>query len=179
MTRLSTGQGNRGMVLEQLITYANQQYMTKGLAVVHKRPTPVKILRSQGSRIVSAVLESKSTVDYEGCYKGHSLQFEAKSTQSNSSWALKNIHDHQIEHLRLSESMGAICFVILEFARRGEIFYVPAQLVVRAYDAALRGGTKSMPYDDIERVCYQVQSGRGVVLDYLAVVDKLLEQQTA
>jgi len=66
---------------------------------------------------VSAVIEDKSTVDYEGCYKGYSLQFEAKSTQSNSSWALKHIHEHQVEHLRLSVSMGAICFVVLEFAR--------------------------------------------------------------
>ncbi|MFD1675435.1 Holliday junction resolvase RecU [Alicyclobacillus fodiniaquatilis] len=169
-------QGNRGMALETLISHANEQYRAKEMAVVYKRPTPVKILRTRGTQILKATLESASTVDYEGVYRGYSLQFEAKSTESKSSWALKNIHAHQIEHLRVCESVGAICFLILEFVPQGQIFYVPAQLVIRAWDAAERGGRKSIPYDDIAAVCYPLRPGRGVVLDYLSVVDELIRQ---
>lgn len=168
--------GNRGMPFENLINHANQQYLIQGIAVVHKRPTPVKIMKTQGSRIVSAVLEAKSTVDYHGVYQGHALEFEAKSTQSRTSFALKNIHSHQVEHLRVCEAQEAVCFLILDFAMRNEVFYVPAQLVIRAWDTANLGGPKSIPYDDIARSCYPVKSGRGIVLDYLAVVDELITQ---
>src|SRR5579875_1102814 len=159
------------MALESLINAANEQYKAKGIAAVSKRPTPVKIMRTQGSRIVHAVLESPSTVDYHGVYPGHALEFDAKSTREKTRFPLQNVHPHQIEHLRLCESMGAICFLLVEFAQHAHIFYVPAQLVTRAYDASLRGGAKSIPYEDIARTCYVVEAGRGVVLDYLAAVD--------
>lgn len=164
------------MALEGLLNFANGQYVAKGMAVIHKRPIPVKILRTHGTRIISAVLESKSTVDYSGIYNGYPLEFEAKSTQSRSSFALKNIHEHQVEHLRSCEAQGAICFMILEFSTRNEIFYVPAQLVIRVWDTAQLGGPKSIPYDDIAVACYKVTSGRGVVLDYLQVVDELISR---
>lgn len=166
------------MALEALINHSNDSYLARGMAVIHKRPVPIKILRSQGSRIVSAVLESPSTVDYEGVYRGRSLQFEAKSTKVDTRFDFDNIHPHQLQHMRACDSQGAICFVILEFSRRGHIFYVPAQLLVRAWDAGQSGGRKSIPYDDIAAVCYALKPGRGVALDYLAVVDELIRQTT-
>lgn len=166
--------GNRGMALEELINFANKQYLFRGLAVIHKRPTPVKIIRTKGTRITSAVLESKSTVDYEGVYRGKSLQFEAKQTKEKTRFPLDNIHEHQVEHIRACTKQGAVTFVIVEFTAWHKVFYVPGKLILEAWDAAGRGGRKSIPYDDIERVCFPVAQGRGVVLDYLAVVDRLL-----
>lgn len=170
-----TGQANRGMSLEQLINHANAQYLSKGVAVVHKRPTPVKILKTQGSRITSAVLESKSTVDYQGVYNGHALEFEAKQTTEKASFPLKNFHAHQVEHIRKCMQAGAICFVVMEFTKHHEIYFVPGKLIVDAWDAAERGGRKSIPHDDVQVMCYELKSGNGVALDYLSVVDRLIE----
>lgn len=169
-------QGNRGMGLETLITTANAAYNSKGIALIDKLPTPIKVTKSNGKRIFDGFFQAKSTVDYYGVYQGRPIIFEAKSTKIESRFELKNIHDHQIQHLRTCESMGAICFVILEFSKRNEIFYVPAQLMIRVWDTAQLGGPKSIPYDDIAVSCYKLTSGRGVVLDYLAVVDELIKQ---
>lgn len=167
---------NRGMSLETLINHANAQYMSQGMAVIHKRPTPVKIMRTQGTRITAAVLESKSTVDYEGVYRGRSLQFEAKQTKVETRFDLDNIHEHQVSHIRACERQGAVTFIIMEFTKRNQIFYVPGKMVVEAWLEAARGGRRSITYDDISAMCYVLQSGRGVVLDYLAVVDRIIEQ---
>lgn len=176
MTRLSTSQANRGMSLEHLIEASNAAYAVRRIAVINKRPTPIKVSRVEGTRISLAHFEAKSTVDFEGCYRGHSLQFDAKQTTQEHRFPFDNIHPHQIEHLRACMHMGAICFLIIEFTKRHEIFYVPGKLVIDAWDLAQRGGRKSIPYEDIARQCYLVAQGRGVAMDYLAVVDKLLEE---
>lgn len=177
--RTSTTQANRGMDLELLITTANEQYKARGLAVIAKRPTPVKITRTQGTRILAGFLEAKSTVDYNGVYRGHALEFEAKATREKTRFPLDNIHPHQVEHLRSCMTAGAICFVILEFSQHHEIYYVPAKMVIDAWDAGERGGRKSIPYEDVQRICYRLEAGRGTVLDYLATVDELLRQTEA
>lgn len=170
-------QGNRGMQLEALINHANEQYMARGMAVVHKRPTPVKIIRTQGSRITAAVLESKSTVDYQGVYRGHALEFEAKQTSEKTRFPLDNIHQHQVDHLRACAKQGAVTFLIVEFTKWHKVFYLPGKVIVDAWDQSERGGRKSVPYEDIERMCFTVTQGRGIVLDYLAIVDQTIAQE--
>ncbi|WDL98148.1 Holliday junction resolvase RecU [Alicyclobacillus sp. ALC3] len=174
MTRPS--QANRGMSLENLVNRANEQYRARGVAVIHKRPTPIKVHGSRGTQITKAFFEAKSTVDYQGVYRGHALEFEAKSTKEKTRFPLDNLHAHQVEHLRSCMAAGAICFVVLEFTARHEIYFVPGKMVVNAWDAGERGGRKSIPYEDIQVMCYRLESGRGVVLDYLTTVDELLRQ---
>ncbi|QQE80910.1 Holliday junction resolvase RecU [Alicyclobacillus sp. SO9] len=174
MTRLS--QGNRGMSLELLINHSNQIYYERGQAVVNKRPTPVKIVKTKGTRILSAYLESPSTVDYEGTYQGHSLQFEAKSTKQLNRFPMDNVHLHQINHLRARRLSGAITFAVIEFAKRNTVFYVPGELIERAWDAAENGGKKSIPFDDLSRECLTIGSKSGIPLDYLAAVDEHIRQ---
>ncbi|MCY0895526.1 MAG: Holliday junction resolvase RecU [Alicyclobacillaceae bacterium] len=163
-------QGGRGMAFETLINHANAIYRQRGLAVVQKRPTPIKILRTNGTRIVSAVLESASTVDYEGVYRGRSLQFEAKSTREKR-FDLKNLLPHQVEHLRACAAQGALCFVLVEFTEQQRIYLLPGERMLLAWDASQHGGAKSIPLKDIEQSCFPVQQGRGVLVDYLAAVE--------
>ena len=42
---------NRGKPLEDLINYANQQYLAKGVALVQKIPTPWTVVIRRGMRI--------------------------------------------------------------------------------------------------------------------------------
>ena len=95
---------NRGMSFEKMINESNNYYLSRGLAVIHKKPTPIQIVKvdyPQRSRakIVEAYFRQASTTDYSGVFKGHYIDFEAKETRQKTAMPLKNFHLHQIEHM--------------------------------------------------------------------------------
>ena len=64
---------NRGMSLEEDINLSNEYYRDNQIALIHKRPTPINIVKvdySKGARITDAYFEKQSTTDYNGVYKG-------------------------------------------------------------------------------------------------------------
>ncbi|GAB2558339.1 Holliday junction resolvase RecU [Gracilibacillus alcaliphilus] len=167
--------GKRGMELENLINYTNQVYKNKGTALIDKVPTPVKVLRKRGNRITEGFYENKSTVDYQGVYKGQAICFEAKSTTALR-LPLKNIHKHQIDYLHEAQKLGAICFFIVEFTAQREVYLAPFDFIHLAVINADKGGRKSIPYDDFNYYAAgMLQSQNGVPLDYLSAVDKLID----
>ena len=69
-----------------MINATNDYYLSHGIAVIHKKPTPVQIVRvdyPQRSRakIVEAYFRQASTTDYSGVYEGFYIDFEAKETR--------------------------------------------------------------------------------------------------
>jgi recombination protein U len=71
---------------EKDINDTNAYYLEKGLALVYKRPTPINVVQvdySHGAKITQAYFECQSTTDYNGVYKGHYLDFEAKTKEQN------------------------------------------------------------------------------------------------
>ncbi|PWK05271.1 Holliday junction resolvase RecU [Tumebacillus permanentifrigoris] len=173
-----TTQANRGMGLERLLDMTNNAYRNRGQADVNKRPTPVKIQKRLPTGGVVGFLEKASTVDYDGTYRRRSLQFEAKSTKIATSFAFDNLHKHQVEHLRRSLRYGAIAFLIIEFATRHETYFVPAPVIITAWDEMERGGRKSITYDHIREAGELIKPTNGVPLDYLVAVDKWIEIET-
>lgn len=168
---------NRGMALEAMIEQSNEVYLKRGMAVVHKRPTPVKIERVLKGGKVQGFLEKPSTVDYYGVYRGRALVFEAKSTRERNRFPLANIHEHQMVHMRQCLDQGAIVFAVIEFVKRDVRFYVPAKMLLEAWEQASQGGPKSIPYEVINESCYTIPAARGVMVDYLSVVDRMLKQR--
>lgn len=162
---------NRGMAFEQMIDYTNRMYEQKGIAVVNKRPTPVKILGRTGGKI-TGFLESPSTVDYDGTYRGKSIVFEAKSTAELNRFDLKNIQAHQVEYLSKCHKHGAISFLLIEFAKHRTVYLLPYVTLKHYWDAQAKGGRKSILISDLDINAYQVESGR-VPVDYLAIVDRV------
>ena len=80
---------NRGMSFEKMINATNDYYLSQGLAVIHKKPTPIQIVRvdyPQRSRakIVEAYFRQASTTDYSGVYNGYYIDFEAKETKQKT-----------------------------------------------------------------------------------------------
>ncbi|KGE18475.1 Holliday junction resolvase RecU [Paenibacillus wynnii] len=170
--------GNRGSGFEAVINYINQIYENRKLAVINKRSTPVKVTRSKGTKVLAGFYEAKSTVDYDGIYRGRAIFFEAKSTQELDRFDLKRVEDHQYEHLEKCHAVGAVCFVLVEFRRQRKTYLLPFA-TLRAYKGeATRGGRKSMTIDNFEVDAYEVMQGR-VQLDYLATVDKIWFTETA
>jgi recombination protein U len=66
-------QGNRGAAFENLINSTNESYENRELAVINKRSTPVKVTRSKGTKVLAGFFEAKSTVDYDGIYRGRAV----------------------------------------------------------------------------------------------------------
>ncbi|MFC0854385.1 Holliday junction resolvase RecU [Halalkalibacter oceani] len=167
-----TGHGNRGMAFEMAINIVNDLYKGRGIALINKRPTPVKVLKSRGTKITSGYYEEKSTVDYDGVYKGRAIMFEAKSTK-RPHFPLSMVTAHQVDYLDRAHRNGAIAFLLVELAVKRRVYYMPYQLLAYYLMRAKKGGRKSVAQEELEQYGYVVERGRGVPFDYLAVVDKI------
>ncbi|PGF06486.1 Holliday junction resolvase RecU [Bacillus pseudomycoides] len=168
------GLGNRGMAFEMLINLSNEMYQREGVALINKRPTPVKVLKSKGGHVLKGFYESKSTVDYDGVYKGRAVAFEAKSTQSLTRFDLSNIAQHQLDYLEKAEKMGAVCFFLIEFSGNQTVFLVPLS-VIQSYVRMSHqpNGKKSIPRADFDIHGYLVDRTERAPVDYLRYVDEL------
>lgn len=167
---------DRGMNLEQQINESNKYYLMEDLAVVHKKPTPVQIVKvdyPKRSRAVirEAYFRQASTTDYNGVYRGYYLDFEAKETRNKTSFPLKNFHEHQIIHLQKCLQQGGICFTIIRFVTLNRYFVTPASFVIKAWN---KSNKSSMTLDELIHHSYEIKSGFRPTLPYLDVVDKLI-----
>ncbi len=118
---------NRGMSLEEDVNQSNAYYLVHKIANIHKKPTPIQVVSVQypsrnKAKIVEAYYKKPSTTDYNGVYKGYAIDFEAKETNHETSFALKNIHEHQLQHLEDVSNHGAIAFLIIRFTRYNETY---------------------------------------------------------
>lgn len=119
---------NRGMRFEEAINQSNEYYLTHDKAVVHKKPTPLQIVKVDYPKRSAAVIKEAyfrqpSTTDYNGVYQGYYLDFEAKETKNKRSFPLKNFHQHQITHMQQCLKQRAICFVLLWFSSLNRCFF--------------------------------------------------------
>lgn len=165
---------NRGMVFEEAINNTNEYYRNIDKALIHKKPTPIHIVKIDNSnnhaRICDAYFEQPSTTDYNGIYKGHYIDFEAKETRNKTSFPLRNINEHQVKHLLKVQEMGGISFVLMHFILHDEIYLVDSSLVGKYYYS---DKTKSIPYQVIKSKGHKVPYGYLAEIDYLKVVDQV------
>ena len=166
--------GNRGMDLEKEINQSNLYYREINKAIIYKKPTPIKIsevdYKSQGKIIKKAYFESPSTTDYNGIYKGKYIDFEAKETISSTSFPLKNIHHHQIEHMFKVLEHGGICFLIVRFVKLNQIYLLKAEYLKTFLETKTRN---SIPLTYFKTYGELLEEHFIPRLDYLKVVDKI------
>ena len=148
-------------------------YQLGGVALINKRPTPVKVLKMVYGRVKDGYYESKSTVDYDGVYKGRAVAFEAKSTNEINRFDLKNIAQHQLDYLEKAEKMGAICFFLIGFTKDQSTFAIPLS-VIQSYVRMSQQpkGKKSIPRADFDIYGYLVEQTERAPIDYLQYVDE-------
>lgn len=163
------------MELEKEINQTNTFYLNNDIAVIHKKPTPVTIVkvdypRRSAAKITEAYFKLPSTTDYNGIYRGKYIDFEAKDNQLLTSFPLKSIHPHQIRHLEAVLRHGAVAFVIIRFVKLGETFYCDAKQLIEYYNTADRS---SIPYQWFQENGHLIPSSYTKPVDYLKVVDKL------
>jgi recombination protein U len=169
---------NRGMTLEEDINETNKYYMENNIAIIHKKPTPVQIVhvdypQRSAAVIKEAYFKQPSTTDYNGVYKGRYIDFEAKETQSQTSFPLKNFHEHQINHMKNVLNHGGICFVILRFSSTEEVFFLQAEHLLKFWERMSNGGRKSITKDEIENLGHYIPIGFHPRIDYIKIIDYL------
>ncbi len=168
---------NRGMSFETAINDSNGYYLAHGIAVIHKKPTPIQIVkvdypRRSRAKIVEAYFRQASTTDYSGVFKGHYIDFEAKETRQKTAMPMKNFHAHQIEHMEQVVGQGGICFVLLHFSTLKETYLLPAVALISFYQ--IDQGSKSMPIAYIREHGHEIEMGGFPSLPYLTIVEKIL-----
>lgn len=169
---------NRGMTLEEDLNTTNEFYLANGIAVIHKKPTPVQIVKVDYEKrstacIREAYFRQASTTDYNGVWNGKYIDFEAKETKSPTSFPLKNIHDHQIEHMKNVLKQDGIAFIIIRFATIEEIYLLEAGHLFVFWDRMLDGGRKSITKKEIEQYGHALPLGLHPRIDYLKVIKDL------
>lgn len=172
-----TNFANRGMSFEAAINASNDYYLTQDRAVIHKKPTPVQIVKvdypmRSRAKIVEAYFRQASTTDYSGVYRGHYLDFEAKETRQKTGMPLKNFHAHQIDHMDQVLRQGGLAFVLLHFSSLAETYLLPSQHLVTYYRQPDAG--KSLPLDYIKKNGYEIAWSAFPQIPYLDIIDTIL-----
>lgn len=176
----TTNYANLGMTLESDIEASNLFYLNHNIAVIHKKPTPIQVVSvsypaRNKAKITEAYYKTPSTTDFNGIFKGHYIDFDAKETNSKTSMPLKNVHPHQIEHLKQVTKQGGIAFLIVHFKVYNEYYLLPANILFTYWDEQHEEkGRKSIPYDAFKTSCHQVPFSYQPRLDYLQIVEKHL-----
>lgn len=169
---------NRGMNLEEDINITNEFYLVSNRAIIHKKPTPIQVVKvhypkRSAAVITEAYYQQASTTDYNGLYRGRYIDFEAKETNNKTSFPLNNIQEHQINHMKSIVEHGGICFFIIRFSYHDETYLVKAQDVITYWDQMIKGGRKSIPYSSISKNGHVIPFDYRARVNYLNVVDEL------
>ena len=162
--------GLRGSTLEDMINKTNEKYLERGLALIQKIPTPITpiTIDKETRHITLAYFDQKSTVDYIGAVQGIPVCFDAKECATDT-FALQNIHEHQVQFMIDFEKQGGIAFFLIYFTGRDELYYLPLDMLRFFWDRAKGGGRKSFRHDELNPD-YIIPKHAGILVPYL---DKL------
>ncbi|MDR1521903.1 MAG: Holliday junction resolvase RecU [Streptococcaceae bacterium] len=169
--------GKRGMNFELAINQSNAYYLTHGFCVVHKKPTPIQIVKvdypkRSKAKISEAYFKQASTTDYNGVYKGRYLDFEAKETSQKTSFPFSNFHQHQLKHMETVLEQKGLAFVLLFFSSLKRVFYYPAEKLIEQYRTSKR---KSLKLSNIEQEGIELMIKIAPQIPYLEAVDTILK----
>lgn len=169
---------NRGKTLEDELNETNDYYLQMGLAVIHKKPVPVQIVKveypSRSAAVIrEAYFRAPSTTDYNGVWNGKYIDFEAKETENKTSFPLKNIHDHQIHHMAQVVKQKGVAFMIIRFSSLQRYFIIRFEDLEVFWNRMITGGRKSIALDELEATAIEVKPGAFPRLDYLPILQNL------
>lgn len=167
----------RGMNFEAEINETNNYYLSHGIAVIHKKPTPIQVVRVEypqrsRAKIVEAYYRQASTTDYSGVFHGHYIDFEAKETHQKTVFPLKNFHAHQIRHMKAVLEQGGLAFALLHFSLLEETYYLDASLLIAAYEA--QKGLKSLTLSYIREQGILIPTSQIPRIPYIDIINKEL-----
>lgn len=166
-----------GVEFEELINKSNEYYLKNNIAVIYKKPTPIKITKvdypsRNKAKIVEAFYQIPSTTDYNGIYKGKHIDFEAKSC-NGTSFPFASIYTHQLKHLERITEHGGISFLLIMFNDYQEVFLLKSEILIALYNASLNGGRKSIPYKFFKENAESIKLSYLLPIDYLSAIENI------
>ena len=169
--------GLRGSTLEDLINRTNEKYREADLALIQKIPTPITPINidKAGKQITLAYFDQKSTVDYIGAVQGIPVCFDAKEC-SKDTFALANIHEHQVKFMEDFDRQGGIAFFLLYFSGRDVFYYLKLETLLGFWKRMLEGGRKSFRYVELDE-SYIIPHKHGVMVPFLDLINKDLQER--
>ena len=173
---------NRGKTLEDEINETNTFYLNHQIAIIHKKPVPVQIVKveypSRSAAVIrEAYFRTPSTTDFNGVWNGYYIDFEAKETESKTSFPLKNVHQHQVNHMKEVTNQKGIAFTIVKFATLDRYFIVPFNVLYEAWTGMESGGRKSIPLSVFESKTIEIQPGYNPRIDYITAIKNMITDE--
>lgn len=144
---------NRGLDFEDMISKKLGEYRKQGLAVIHKVPTEMKMIRAfnpktKKNQIVNAFpVEGSKFVDYVGLAKGKPIALEAKKTDLKTRFPFANIKDTQYQFFKDWEKCGGLGYYLIWFKELKRTFLIKASKIQEAKDGLDR---ESIPLEWFE-----------------------------
>lgn len=162
------------MSLEADINQTNEYYNLHNITLVYKKPTPIQVVQVEypKNRIREAYFHEPSTLDYNGVYLGKYLEFDAKETQSKTSFPLSNIHKHQLEHIKKVLYHGGIAFLIVRFTVLDKTYLLLGEDLISFLNTYDR---KSIPLEYFQQYGYFIEMKYAPRLDYIKIIDKIIK----
>ena len=159
--------GLRGSSLEEVVNITNKKYREHKLALIQKVPTPITPLKidKEKRHITLAYFEKKSTVDYIGSVQGIPVCFDAKECSSDT-FALQNIHSHQVEFMEEFEEQGGIAFLLLYFSHRDFYYYLTLEKLLKFVQRSQNGGRKSFRIEELDPE-YEISCKKSTYIHYI------------
>jgi len=173
--------GRRGMTFETQIEKSNAYYLAMGRAVIHKKPTPVQIVKVDypkraAAMITEAYFKTPSTTDFNGVYKGVYLDFEVKETTNKTTFPLANLHAHQVRHLLAVVRQQGFAFLLIYFSKLDEKYLLPGQTLEKFWKEYEKGLRRSIKREEFIEFGYIIPQNTYPSVDYLLIVDQLLQK---
>ena len=167
------------MNLENDLNLSNEHYREIGKAVIHKKPLPIQIVsvdyqKRSSAKITEAYFKVPSTTDYNGVYQGYYIDFDAKETTSTTAFPLKQLHQHQLEHLIAVEKQQGIAFLIIRFTSFDLDYLI---LIKDLNNFISTNQRKSLPKTWIEKNGYLIKNSLYPRIGYLEIIDKIIKEE--
>jgi recombination protein U len=168
---------NLGMSLENDVNQSNKYYLDTKIAVIHKKPIPVQIVKvdfpaRNRAKIIEAYYKIPSTTDYNGIYRGYYIDFDCKETNNKTSFPLKNLYDHQYQHLLDIKNLGGIGFLFFYLKTLGTYYLLSINDIETFRN---NNDIHSLPFSFIKEKGIIVKFGFNPRLDYLKAVDEFIK----
>ena len=167
---------NRGMELENDINYTNNYYIKNNIALIYKKPTPIKVVNVSYPKniIKEAYFSEPSTLDYVGIYNGKYIEFDAKETKNKNSFPLSNIHKHQLEHIKKVNDYRGIAFLIIRFTSLNETYLLLGSDLINFIKNNTR---KSIPINYLRDYAYLIKLKYNIRVDYISIISKIIKDK--
>ena len=112
-----------------------------------------------------------------GAVQGIPVCFDAKECAFDT-FALENIHEHQVSFMNSFERQEGIAFFLIYFTAHEQFYYLRIQDLMRFWERASSGGRKSFRIDELDPQWFFLMKEQNSTIPYLEMIQLDLQTRT-